>query len=175
MPFPSHCPLVAVVDDDMAVGKSVQRLLQSMGYRAHYYDSGASFLHSLRLRVPDCVLVDANMPVTSGIELIKCIKRTEWKLPMILATGNRDERLLQTAQSYGAAGVLLKPYHTDELASLITEALGCQGYVAGRCPWPCPVIGHAVWNCAFSGFSDESRILLNARLRLPKVVTSKAK
>lgn len=161
----TQCPLVAVVDDNPSIGKSVQRLLQSLGFRAHVFGSGAEFLHSLRLHVPDCVLASAGTDATPGIEWVDFVQRTDWRIPVILTAEDDDDRIVHHARTTGARGVLRKPFAIDELSTLLAETLGCQGYIAGRCPWPCPVIGHAVWNCAFSGFSEEARLRLNAALR----------
>ena len=55
----------------------------------------------------------------------------------------------------------------SDLFIKVNNALGCRGFVPQRCPWPCPVIGHAVWNCAMSGYSEDERERLNATTTSP--------
>jgi CheY-like chemotaxis protein len=149
-----HSPLIAIVDDDVRVGNSMVRLLSAIGFRTHFYDNATDFLFSLGMRKPDCVLIDANMPEVSGLMVMDCIRSMDSHLPMLLITGSVDEYLWQTAEYKGACGVLLKPYCVDDLCSKINQALGCPGYVPNRCPWPCPLLGKAVWKCAFSGIQQ---------------------
>src|SRR5262245_62683347 len=63
-------PFVAIVDDDASVGRSVQRLLRSIGVDAESYVSGEEFLELL-LSIPSyrpaCVILDVQMPGLSGL------------------------------------------------------------------------------------------------------------
>lgn len=163
-----HSPLIAIVDDDVRVGSSMVRLLSAIGFRTHFYDNGTDFLFSLGMRKPDCVLIDANMPEVNGFMVMDCIRSMDSQLPMLLITGSMDENIWQTAQHKGAYGVLLKPYCVDDLCVKINQALGCQGYVPNRCPWPCPLMGRAVWKCAFSGIQEptERSILADRALEI---------
>ncbi len=149
-----YAPLISIVDDDFRVGSSMVRLLNAIGFRTHFYDNGTDFLFSLGMRKPDCVLIDANMPEVNGFMVMDCIRSMDSQLPMLLITGSMDEQIWQTAQNKGAYGVLLKPYCVDDLCTKINQALGCQGYVPNRCPWPCPLMNRAVWKCAFSGIQE---------------------
>lgn len=149
-----HSPLIAIVDDDVRVGTSMVRLLSAIGFRTHFYDNGTDFLFSLGIRKPDCVLIDANMPEVNGFMVMDCIRSMDSQLPMLLITGSLDEQLWQAAEYKGACGILLKPYCVDDLCTKINQALGCAGYVPNRCPWPCPLLGRAVWKCAFSGILE---------------------
>jgi len=158
---PAAAPLIAIVDDDIQVGKSLTRLLVMMGFRAQFHESGAGFLFSLGARQPECVLVDAQMPNMEGLQLMECINAMKMKLPMILATGSHDESLWARAKELGAEGLLLKPYCVDDIMIKVNQAMGCPGFVPRRCPWPCPAIGKAVWNCAFAGFTKQARNYLN--------------
>jgi CheY-like chemotaxis protein len=133
-----------------------------MGYRVQYYISAAQFLFSLRLRLPDCVIIDAEMPQTSGLELLACLRPSGWKIPSILMSDQHNDALWQAAEPFGVRSMLVKPYTTADLSSTISHALGCPGIVPTRCPWPCPAIGKGVWNCAFSGFPLEAREALNS-------------
>jgi CheY-like chemotaxis protein len=158
----NQSPLIAVVDDDMNVGRSLAKLLLVLGFRTHLYLTGADFLFSLGGQVPDCLLVDAGMPNTDGHQVIEYVRGMGLKIPIILATGNHDEDVWDRALTLGAHSIMLKPYCVDDLCIKINQVLGCPGFVPSRCPWPCPAIGKGVWNCAFAGFPDESRAFLNS-------------
>jgi CheY-like chemotaxis protein len=163
----TRTPIIAIVDDDIQIGKSLAKLLVMMGFRAQFHQSGPEFLFSLGGRIPDCILIDAQMPGTSGMQMMRCIQDMKLNVPMILATGSHDEALWAEAQSYGAKNVLYKPYCVDDLTIKINQVLGCPGFVPNRCPWPCNAIGKSIWNCAFAGFSNQARDFLNTQETVP--------
>ncbi len=177
MMIKNQSPLIAVVDDDMNVGRSLAKLLLVLGFRTHLYLTGADFLFSLGGQVPDCLLVDAGMPHTDGHQVIEYVRGMGLKIPIILATGNRDENVWSRALELGAHNIMLKPYCVDDLCIKINQVLGCPGFVPSRCPWPCPAIGKGVWNCAFAGFPEESRAFLNSHEgpHAPELLTALAR
>ena len=62
-------PLVAVVDDDLSVRKSLDRLIRSVRMEVRVFASAEEFLNSARLLKPDCLILDVRLPGMSGIEL----------------------------------------------------------------------------------------------------------
>lgn len=61
--------LVAVVDDEPAVCKALERLLRSCRIDVMTFAGGAAFIASLASRTPDCVVLDINMPGMSGFDV----------------------------------------------------------------------------------------------------------
>jgi CheY-like chemotaxis protein len=61
--------LVAVVDDEPAVCKAIERLLRSCRFDVMTFAGGAAFISSLSSRKPDCVVLDINMPGMSGFDV----------------------------------------------------------------------------------------------------------
>lgn len=151
-------PLIAIVDDDSLVGLSLARLLETLGFRSHHYHSGEEFLASLTGTLPDCILLDVCMPGFSGPQVVHELRDRHIVTPVIFISGGSDSQPLQSLHN---RSFLNKPYCVDDLFIKVSMALGCRGFVPQRCPWPCPIIGHAVWNCAMSGYSEEERDRLN--------------
>jgi FixJ family two-component response regulator len=60
---------VAIVDDDASMRGALARLLRVHGINSRNYPSARAFLEALSSRVPDCLIVDVNMPDMTGIEL----------------------------------------------------------------------------------------------------------
>ena len=65
----SYSPLIAIVDDEASICRALLRLLRVSNYRAEAFSSPLLFLESLAERVPDCVVLDLQMPVMTGVEL----------------------------------------------------------------------------------------------------------
>jgi FixJ family two-component response regulator len=61
--------LISVVDDDEAIRRTTELLLESFGFRTAVFDSAESYLSSGLLRETACLVVDIKMPGMDGLEL----------------------------------------------------------------------------------------------------------
>jgi len=59
-------PLLAVVDDEESVRRALARMLSASQFEVDVFASGQEFLDSLRARLPDCVILDYQMPGLTG-------------------------------------------------------------------------------------------------------------
>ena len=66
-------PLVAIVDDEESIRKSLRRLLMAADLDAVVYASGQEFLDALRGRHPDCLILDLQMPGLTGLEVQRAL------------------------------------------------------------------------------------------------------
>jgi DNA-binding NtrC family response regulator len=160
-------PLIVIVDDDALVGLSLARLLETLGFRSRYFHSGEEFLDSLSPASPDCILLDVCMPGISGPQVVQELQQRRITAPVIYISGDAEICLSQSVEVVDSRSILNKPFCVDDLFIKVNNALGCRGFVPQRCPWPCPIIGHSVWNCAMSGYSEAERELLNAQMINP--------
>ena len=86
-------PQIAVVDDDPAVLKALSRLLRSRSFHVHTYGSGQEFLASLANGLPECLIVDFQMPEMNGLELHQHLVSNGITIPTILITAHADVAL----------------------------------------------------------------------------------
>src|SRR5947209_6808987 len=63
-------PYIAVVDDEPAVLKALERLFRSAKIEVATFASGAAFLASTEIRQPDCVVLDLHMPEMNGFDVL---------------------------------------------------------------------------------------------------------
>ena len=114
-------PWIAVVDDDPAVLKGLSRLLRSHAFRARTYGSGQEFLAALPAGLPDCLIVDLQMPEMNGLELRQHLERNGIKIPTILISAYGDVALRDQA---GLVASLRKPLQQQALFEAIDRAVG---------------------------------------------------
>src|SRR5438309_10476748 len=81
---------VAIVDDDMAVRKGLGRLLGASAIRVRSFASGREFLDSLSAEVPECLIVDLQMPEMTGLELQGELARIGARIPTIVITAHNE-------------------------------------------------------------------------------------
>jgi FixJ family two-component response regulator len=115
--------LIAIVDDDQAVRKSIGRLLRSLGFTAETFGSAASFLASPCLDQTDCLIADVNMPEMTGVELHGRLTDTGHTTPTILITAYPDETTRERAMNNGVICYLPKPFDEADLLLCVRQAL----------------------------------------------------
>ncbi len=124
MHIPCTPPLIAVVDDDPAVGRGLDRLLRSWGMQVRLFGSGKEFLSAREeLSKTDCCVIDVQMPEMTGLEVLEHLNRSGSRLPVIFITAYYDETIEWQALKAGAVGFLRKPFSDEILVGLIRKAL----------------------------------------------------
>jgi FixJ family two-component response regulator len=117
-------PLVAVVDDDVSVRKSLDRLIRSVRLDVRVFASAEEFLTCAPPLKPDCLILDVNLPGMSGIELHRHLLARKYNLPIIFITAHgSDERARLEAASDWTIAYLIKPFGGDELLDAVNVAL----------------------------------------------------
>lgn len=114
-------PLIAVVDDEEPVRKALQRLLRAAGLEAEGYASGQDFLAAERRA--DCVVLDLHMPAMSGLQVLKRIRQTTKRPPVVVIAAHDQPEARDECIAAGAAAYLRKPLDDRLLLNAISAAL----------------------------------------------------
>ncbi|PZU88248.1 MAG: two-component system response regulator [Shinella sp.] len=120
-------PIIAVVDDDLAIREAMDDLIRSFGYECRVFSSAEEFLDFDPRSAIDCMVVDVKMPGLTGIELQAELNRRESRPPMIFVTSYEDDRTRNAALNGGALAVLRKPVDIGALIGCLETALGPRG------------------------------------------------
>ena len=130
----SRAPLIAIVDDEVSICRALLRLLRVANYRAEGFNSPILFLESLAERVPDCVVLDLQMPVMTGVELQQQLLRLDDPPPVIIITAHDEPKTRERCLALGAIRYLRKPIEGDLLIDSIEEAVSVKRKPAQRDP-----------------------------------------
>jgi FixJ family two-component response regulator len=115
--------VVAVVDDDHGILRSLQYLLESADYDVRLFSSAAALLDSDCLPRIDCLISDIDMPRMDGLELVRLLRAELVELPVILITGY-PERLTRLQFLAGAnLRCFKKPFNGPELLAAVNGLL----------------------------------------------------
>jgi FixJ family two-component response regulator len=117
-------PWIAVVDDDPAVLKGLSRLLRSRAFRVQTFESGRDFLAALPHGLPECLIVDLQMPGMSGLELHKHLVRNGIPIPTIMITAQGEAASRGPREEASLVAFLLKPLQDTSLFAAINKAIG---------------------------------------------------
>jgi FixJ family two-component response regulator len=113
---------VAIVDDDAPIREALARLLRIQGINSRSYPSALVFLEALTSGMPDCLIVDVNMPEMTGIELERELLNRGVRIPTIVISANDDESIAASAASLGAVAFFVKPVPRGALMAAINSA-----------------------------------------------------
>ena len=119
---PSH--RISIVDDDPSVLKALLRLLTARALTAKTYTSAQNFLLALPDGLPDCLILDLQMPEMNGLELQRHLILKEMQIPTIVITAHDEAGMRELCASAGAIAFLLKPVQDTTLLAAIEQA--CQ-------------------------------------------------
>ena len=114
---------VHVVDDDAAIRRSLEQLLDAAGFRVVSYDTPLAFLDAALDLSPGCVLLDIKMPGIDGLEVQALLQKRNVSWPVIVMTGQGDVQSAVRAMKAGAVDFLEKPYSDKLLLDAIELAL----------------------------------------------------
>ncbi|MBI3806563.1 MAG: response regulator [Nitrospirae bacterium] len=118
-------PLILVVDDDVQARKWMQTVLEAEGYRVLEAGDGNEALAQYALHQPDLVVMDIYMPGKEGLETILQLSNHYLTVKVLAVSGNFYEGydVGTLAKSFGAKGILPKPFSAKELLDQVETLL----------------------------------------------------
>ena len=122
--MPEHPQMIAVVDDDASVCRALGRLFRSAGYAVETFTSAAAFLAASGSRLPDCLVLDVEMPGMNGPELLSRLAASGVGVPAVVITGSNHAALESRAMEAGARAILRKPLADQALFDAVAAAIG---------------------------------------------------
>jgi FixJ family two-component response regulator len=116
-------PVVAIVDDDESVRRSLRRLLRSLSYEPVVFASGEEFIAALGQSAPTCALLDLHLPGLNGLDVLRRMRTEGRAVPAIIITGFDQVGMRKKCLEAGATAYLVKPLERSKLASAIEAAM----------------------------------------------------
>lgn len=114
---------VFVVDDDPSIRRGLDRLLRSAGYSVEVFESAQDFLARPPYGGTGCVILDVQMPRTTGPELHSQIAEKGISLPVVFLTAHGDVSTVVSAMKKGALDFLEKPADDEILLEAVRQAI----------------------------------------------------
>jgi DNA-binding NtrC family response regulator len=116
-------PSILVVDDELIVCESCQRILEEEGLEVEIALSGAEALEKMKEHPFDIVITDLKMPGIDGMELLKTFRREYPDTIVIMITGFSTVETAVEAMKLGAFDYIPKPFTPDEVSIVVKKAI----------------------------------------------------
>ena len=111
-----------MVDDDVAVLKSLGRLLVSAGWKVEQFSNPEDFLRFAKIYQSPVAVVDVCMPTTNGLEVQSRLRDVSPSTRVIVFTAKEDSRVREAALQAGATAFFIKPFHDEEFLMAVRAA-----------------------------------------------------
>lgn len=114
---------ILVVDDDMMNLRMAEFILQQKGYEVVKCESGMDCLSYLKEEKLDLILLDIEMPIMNGLQVLEVIKGNEdtADIPVMFLTASADTDTVVEAGKLGVVDYIKKPFLPDELQNRVEK------------------------------------------------------
>ena len=108
-------PQIMVVDDEAGVRELVCDALRIAGFETLQASDGMSALTALRTAKPDLLIIDINMPLMDGFDLVERLRSQNDLTPVLMLSARSDRADITRGLSLGADDYVTKPFGLEEL------------------------------------------------------------
>lgn len=166
---------ILVIDDEIATREFFTFLLEGRNLFVDLASTGVEGLERMRISPPDLVIVDLNLPDTSGIDVIKHVKSEFPRLPIIVITAYSTVDNIASLINLGVEFIFVKPFdNKDNLLETIERLVYKHGEERAHDDLP-DVAGNKLADLGLIGRSKEmmrvfKMIVLAARVDSPVLI-----
>src|SRR5688572_30839937 len=114
---------ILIVDDEANIGLSLRLILEGEGYSVQICHSAADFRAHLGTRRADAYLFDVRLPDGNGIDLLRLLRQSDNRAPVIMISGHATIADAVEATRLGAFDFLEKPLSRDKVLVVLKNAL----------------------------------------------------
>lgn len=125
---------ILIADDHAAVLESVAPILSPFFTVVGTFSDGKAALEAERELQPDVVILDISMPILSGIDAAKQMRRKGSRAAIVFLTVHQDYDILAAAKRAGGLGYVVKARLATDLIPAIQEALADREFVSPFAP-----------------------------------------
>lgn len=119
---------ILAVDDAKGMRQLVHRVLSGHACDITESTNGYNALFAMERALPDLILLDVNMPIMDGVELLEMLKSKPelTAIPVIMLASPADHAVLPNIRALGVSAILMKPISEPTLLAAIQSAITLQ-------------------------------------------------
>jgi len=121
----SKTATILVVDDEPDIVSTIKMRLEYNKFKVETASNGSLALEKLETMIPDLILLDGNMPVMTGFQMLEQLRQdSRFKnIPVIMLTAVCEPNTISLAGSLGVADYVTKPFEYPQLLEKISNIL----------------------------------------------------
>ena len=110
---------VLLIEDDSATAQSIELMLKSESFNVYTTDLGEEGIDLGKIYDYDIILLDLNLPDMSGFEVLRSLRVSKVKTPILILSGLAGIEDKVRGLGFGADDYMTKTFHKDELVARI--------------------------------------------------------
>lgn len=114
---------ILIVDDDKSICNALTLMLNQLKFNVDLSMAGRNGLEKIDNNKYDLIILDYNLPDIDGLGVLKEIRKTKKRLPVIFMTGYGSEKIAIHAFKLGIDDYFIKPYSFKKIAESVAEIL----------------------------------------------------
>ena len=114
---------ILVVDDSESIRSKLNAQLKSLGFHVILAANGREGLAAVAQHTPSLILLDYQLPDTTGLDVLRKVRSDGSTVPIILMTAEGSERIAVAAFQMGVRDYLIKPFEQKDVADAIDRSL----------------------------------------------------
>ena len=124
---------IIIADDHSITLLGMQNYLKDIGYNVigTYKNGQTAYENAIQLK-PDVLILDINMPIMNGLEVLKKIKKDAPEIKVIIYTMHNEKFIYEKAKNKGVNGYLLKEFALEEVAICLEKILDGKDWFSPR-------------------------------------------
>ena len=134
---------IIIVDDNAELRQGLENYLSQDGFRVAALEDGERLSNAINANKPDAILVDLNLPLEDGIDIIKRVKRAYPRLGVVVLTARVRSIDRKMAYEAGADVFLTKPAGPDEVSMVLKSVCRRVAPLAQDREWLLDLKGHS--------------------------------
>ncbi|MGB5960651.1 MAG: response regulator [Coleofasciculaceae cyanobacterium] len=119
----SKTPTILVVDDAVALRRTLALTLEKSGFRVLQAPDGREAIKQLQQSNIELVVCDIEMPNMNGFEFLSARRQDQSNIPIIMLTSRSNEKHRRLAMQLGATAYFTKPYIEQDFVKAIQDIL----------------------------------------------------
>jgi two-component system OmpR family response regulator/two-component system response regulator QseB len=110
---------ILLIEDDMMLGRSLQKALDVSGYSTEWLTDGEAALLAMKTSSFAMIILDVNLPVMNGLDFLKELRASGNLTPVLILTALDNISSRVTGLDLGADDYIAKPFDLDELLARV--------------------------------------------------------
>ncbi len=113
---------ILIIDDTPTLRKLLRFFLKKKGYSVKEANNGKVGLDVIDKELFDLIILDMNMPVMNGLEVLEKLKGKEgFSVPILILSSNKEEESKAAGIKFGASYYMTKPFNPEEVVARIED------------------------------------------------------
>ncbi|GAA4069536.1 response regulator [Amphibacillus indicireducens] len=114
---------VLIIDDQRGIRLLLEEVIRNEGYHAKSFEDGISAMAEIEINQPDLIIIDHQLPIKSGTEIIELLEEKGYQIPTIIMSGliesvKSTAKKMKTVKAYFS-----KPFNIIEAKNTINQLL----------------------------------------------------